>query len=418
MGAVSRACLACCFRALAWLAASWLCSGLLAHGAPRPAQAAPPSARTRTAPAGSAEFDALAKRAKAAHAAQKLDEALSSYDKALRLRPGWSEGRFALGSILYDRGRYAEARVEFRRVTAQEPRSGAAWASKGLCEFQLNNHEKALADLQHARVLGLTGNRGLMAAAEYHAAILLIRFGQYEAARDILRKFVREDEDSPGVIEALGLAVLRMPYLPGEAPADEREMITIGGRAFYQLSKNRYSPTARMAIDELVTRFPEEPNVHYAKGAFLLSVEESEAGLAEFRRVLAMQPWHVPAMLQLAFHLIKEGRYEEARPYAEHAVLAEPESFAAHNALGRVLLELDQTDRAIAELETAARLAPGSVQTYFALARAYQRAGRAEDVKRARATFIKLEAEQRAEQDKARGAGAEAFPLEPVPPPE
>jgi tetratricopeptide (TPR) repeat protein len=178
-----------------------------------------------------------------------------------------------------------------------------------------------------------------------------------------------------------------------------------------------------MAIDELVTRFPEEPNVHYAKGAFLLSVEENEAGLAEFRRVLAMQPSHVPAMLQLAFHMIKEGRYEEARPYAESAVLAEPGSFAAHNALGRVLLELDQTDRAIAELETAARLAPGSVQTYFALARAYQRAGRTEDVKRARETFIRLEAEQRAEQDKAREAATrepatQEPPLEPVPPDE
>jgi tetratricopeptide (TPR) repeat protein len=389
---------------IAWLAASVLCAGALAQTTSKPA-----------------DFDALARRAKAAHAAQKLDEALALYQKALGVRPGWSEGRFALGSILYDRGRYEEARVEFRRVTAQEPKSGAAWASKGLCEFQLRNHEKALADLQHARVLGLTGNRGLMAAAEYHAAILLIRFGQYEAARDILRKFVREDQDSPGVIEALGLAVLRMPYLPAEAPADKREMITIAGRAFYQLSKNRYSPTARMAIEELVTRFPEEPNVHYAKGAFLLSVEEGEAGLAEFRRVLAMQPSHVPAMLQLAFHMIKEGRYEEARPYAENAVLAEPESFAAHNALGRVLLELDQTDRAIAELETATRLAPGSVQTYFALARAYQRAGRTEDVKRARETFIRLEAEQRAEQDKARGAAAQEPatqepPLEPVPP--
>ena len=88
-----------------------------------------------------------------------------------------------------------------------------------------------------------------------------------------------------------------------------------------------------------------------------------------------MQPSHVPAMLQLAFHLMKEGRYEEALPYAEGAVKAEPDFFAAHNALGRVLLELDQTDRAISELETAARLAPNSVQTYFSLARAYQKAG-------------------------------------------
>jgi tetratricopeptide (TPR) repeat protein len=149
-----------------------------------------------------------------------------------------------------------------------------------------------------------------------------------------------------------------------------------------------------------------------------MTVEESEAGLAEFRRVLAMQPSHVPAMLQLAFHLMKEGRYEEALPYAESAVQAEPDFFAAHNALGRVLLELGQTDRSIAELEKAARLAPNSVQTYFSLARAYQRAGRTEDVKRARDTFTKLEAALRAEREKTRGVATQSPSLEPVPPPE
>jgi tetratricopeptide (TPR) repeat protein len=121
-------------------------------------------------------------------------------------------------------------------------------------------------------------------------------------------------------------------------------------------------------------------------------------------------------MLQLAFHLMKEGRYEEALPYAESAVTAEPDFFAAHNALGRVLLELGQTDRSIAELEKAARLAPNSVQTYFSLARAYQRAGRTEDVKRARETFTKLDAALRAEREKTRGVAAQSPSLEPEPP--
>jgi predicted Zn-dependent protease len=123
-------------------------------------------------------------------------------------------------------------------------------------------------------------------------------------------------------------------------------------------------------------------------------------------------------MLQLAFHLLKEGRYEEALPYAESAVKAQPDFFAAHNALGRALLETGETERAIAALETAARLAPNSVQTWFTLARAYQRAGRAEDVKRARENFVKLDAALRAEREKTRGVAAQPPSLEPEPPPE
>jgi tetratricopeptide (TPR) repeat protein len=116
-----------------------------------------------------------------------------------------------------------------------------------------------------------------------------------------------------------------------------------------------------------------------------------------------MQPNHVSAMLQIAFQLIKEGRYEEALPLAENAVQVEPEFFATHNALGRVLLELGETDRAIASLEKAAQLAPNSVQTWFALTRAYQKAGRTDDVKKARETFVKLDAALRAEREKTRG---------------
>lgn len=379
----------------------------------------PPAAPAAKVPAaGSAEFEALARKAQAAHEAQKLDEALVAYEKALKLRPRWSEGRFALGAVLYDLDRYEEARTEFRQVLVQEPQSGAAWAFRGMCEFQLRNHEQALSDLQKGRVLGLAANPALKSVADYHVGILLVRFAQYEAARDILSNFALVDQDSPGVLEGLGLAALRMPYLPAEIPPDKREMVRIAGRAIFQFTKNRYAPAARLAFDELATRYPEEPNAHYARGAFLMTVEEPDAGMASFRRVLSMQPSHVPAMLQLAFHLMKEGRYEEALPYAESAVAAEPDFFAGHNALGRVLLELGETDRAITELEKAAQLAPNSVQTYFSLARAYQRAGRTEDVKRARETFTKLEAALRAEREKTRGVAVQTPSLEPEPPPE
>jgi tetratricopeptide (TPR) repeat protein len=368
-------------------------------------------------PPATPAFDKVARQALEAHAAQKLDEALALYQKALRIRPRWSEGRFALGTVLYDLDRYEEARAEFRRVTAEQPKSGAAWAFKGMCEFQLKNLEGALADLEKGRALGLGANPSLKAVADYHTAVLFTRFGEFELAQKMLRDFALTGRDTPGVIEALGLAALRMPYLPAEAPADKREMIVMAGRALFEFTKSRYSPTARLAFEELVRRYPEEPNTHYANGAFLLSLEERETALAEFRRVLDMDPVHVPAMLQLALTLIKEGQHEQALPYAEKAVATKPDFFAAHNALGRALLELDQVDRAIQELETAARLAPTSAQTYFALTRAYQRAGRKEDMERARATFVKLDKALRAEYSTTRAEG-QSQTLEPTPPQE
>ncbi len=93
-----------------------------------------------------------------------------------------------------------------------------------------------------------------------------------------------------------------------------------------------------------------------------------------------------------------------------------PNLFAARNALGRALLELGDVDRAVQELEKGARLAPDSPETFFSLARAYAKQGRAEDAARARATFLKLGAARRTARSGPESVGgmppeAEAPPL-------
>lgn len=386
---------------------------------PAPAGQAPTSAKgAAAAPATDPAFEAAAKKARDAHAAKQLDEAVLLYQKALRMRPGWTEGRFGLGTVYYDLDRFTEARNAFRRVTTEAPKQATAWAFQGLCSFRLKEYETALEEIQKARQIGLGDNAQVQAVASYHAAILFIRFGKFEVAYEALREFALRDQDNPGVIEAFGLAVLRQPYLPSEAPAEKREMVLMAGRAGYELARGRRSPNTRRVFESLVTRYPEEVNIRYAWGTYLL-MDEPEAAMTEFKRVLTMDPTYVPAMLQLAFQDIKQGQFAEALPYAEKAVELEPRQFAARNALGRALLELGQTDRAIQELETGARIAPDSPQMLFHLARAYQRAGRKADADRTREAFIKLDRASRSQRTTMTGQGAlgEA-PAEPQAPPD
>jgi predicted Zn-dependent protease len=58
--------------------------------------------------------------------------------------------------------------------------------------------------------------------------------------------------------------------------------------------------------------------------------------------------------------------------------------------LGTVLVETKDTERAIAELETARAGLPEEPKVYFQLGRAYAAAGRAEDAAHARAEFARL----------------------------
>lgn len=346
-----------------------------------------------------AAFELLTQRAEAARQADKLDDAIKLYQQAIRQKPTWVEGWWVLGTMYYQLDRYGEGRNAFRRLVVLEPKGGVGWAFLGLCEFQLKDYANALLHLQRGRDAGLGSNEEIARVARYHAAILLTRFEQFELAFSVLQELAKGQSESPTVFEACGLMMLRLPYLPGETPAEKREVILKTGRAAFYLLADRRQEAAR-EFQELVAAFPNTPDVHYAYGIFFLRDSPDEA-LREFKQELQLSPQHVFARLQIAFEALKRNDAATGLSYAEEAVKLAPNLFAAHNALGRILFELGQTERAIKELETGVKQAPDSPEMYFALARAYSKAGRKVEADRTRTEFMRL--------DKIRRARKESF---------
>ena len=350
-----------------------------------------------------APFDDLAARAAASRDSGQLQEALTLYRKALTARPDWDEGRWYVATLLYELDRFAEAKNAFADVLRREPAHAGAHGLKGLCEFELRQYDTALADLLQARLMGVAKSTGIATAVSYHAAILLTRAADFEVANQLLTEFAGDGTDTPQVLEAFGLTVLRMPVLPSELSEGARELVQLAGRAGYAMAA-RHVEAARTALDELVTRYPETPNVHYARAVFFLTEDPARA-LDEFRRELEISPSHVPSRLQMAFEYLKRGEAAQALPVAVEAAKLAPEHFATRLALGQVLLEMNEIPRAIPELEAAARLAPGSPQAHFMLARAYTRAGRKVDAARARAEFTRLDQIVRATRQGSQAVG-------------
>jgi predicted Zn-dependent protease len=361
-------------------------------------------------------FNDLSRRAAEAMVAEKLDEALPLYQQALRRRPDWAEGWWMAGTILYERDIYAEARDALRALVSLDPKNGPGWGMLGLCEFQTREYERAIVSLLRGRLLGLGANDQLISVVRYHTAITYTRLEQYEAAFDVLREFIREQKESPKIIEAFGLTLLRMPFLPTETPPDKRELVLLAGQAAYQMAARR-GEVAEKIFKELLARYSSAPNVHYGYGVFLLT-RDADAALGEFRHELEISPEHVPAMLQIAFEYLKRDEHEAALSWAEKSVQLAPKLFPARNALGRILLELGQVDRAIKELEEGVKLAPDSPEMRFALARAYARAGRQQDAAREREAFTRLDKLYRAQREGPQsGEEAKASPDEKPPRP-
>jgi tetratricopeptide (TPR) repeat protein len=247
---------------------------------PKALSATSPPHKTAAVPR-SAEFDRLVKAATEARQEQRWEEAIGLYGKAVKLKPDYVEGYWYQGTAYYSLDDFTHGRDAFRKVVRLAPKNGAAYAFLGLCEFGLKEYDRSLQHLLQSRVLGVGDTKELGSVARFHAAIQMTRIEQYEQALETLGEFAGEGDDNPRVIEAMGLATLRMPVLPIEAPPERREMVMMAGRASYMMAAR--SPAATNAFEALAARYPETPNVHYAYGVYLLQ-EQPEKAIGEFTR--------------------------------------------------------------------------------------------------------------------------------------
>src|SRR3989442_6596622 len=233
------------------------------------------SPQKQSGAARSGEFDRVVKEATAARQGQRWEDAIELYGKAVKLRPVYVEGYWYQGIAYYSLDDYTHGRDAFRKVIRLAPKNGAAYAFLGLCEFGLKEYDRSLQHLLQSRVLGVGDTKELGSVARFHAAILMTRIEQHEQALETLGEFAGEGDDNPPVIETMGLATLRMPVLPIEAPPERRDMVMMAGRASYMMAA-RITAAAK-AFEALVDRYPESPNVHYAYGVYLLQEQPEKA---------------------------------------------------------------------------------------------------------------------------------------------
>ena len=376
-------------RAPALLVAVLMAGAAVSAQAPKRAAPARQSVARKPAAAAGAQFDKLVADATEARKAEQWDQAIALYAKAVKLKPSFVEGYWYQGTAYYTLEKFSECRDKFRDVLRLAPKNGAAYAFLGLCEYGLKDYDKSLQHLLQSRIYGVGDTGDLGSVSRFHAGLLMTRLEQYEQALETLGEFANEGNDNPRIIEAMGLATLRMPLLPEELPPDQREMVLMAGRASFQMA-TRNTAAAGKTFEALVLRYPETPNVHYANGVFLL-LEQPDKAIEEFKKELELQPGHPASLMQIAFEYLKRGDAKTALPWAKQAVAAAPRDFAAHKALGQALLDTGDVDGAIAELQTGLGLAPESPGLHFTLARAYQKAGRLEDANKEREEFTRLD---------------------------
>ena len=333
-------------------------------------------------------FETVARGADQDRQSGQLAEALNLYSEAVHLRPSWAEGWWWQGSILYEQDRFSEAEAPFRRFIALSKEPAPAYAFLALCEYETRDYAKAAEHLYAWSRAGSPGRRALGDVAAYHKALLLTRAGRFDEALYLLQEEARKLGNSPALTEAMGLASLRMPFLPEDYPPQRRESVWLAGMAAF------FSPQDFQHADTFAQRllldFGQEPNVHYFRGTLLHFHGSLDAAIKEFQQELRISPNHKAALTELAVCRIDADQPAEAMAPAKAAVELDPRNARAHYALGRALLDSGSYAESARQLELARELAPDSSRVRIALSNAYRRLGRDADAKREQAAFVAL----------------------------
>lgn len=316
-------------------------------------------------------------------------EAVALYTRALALNPDWKDGWWALGSIQYQKDRYPECRDAFQRLTAADPHSGPAFTMLGLCEYRTKQYEASLAHLRRGQELGVA-LEAIDDVGKYHAAKLLTRAGDFEGALNILAQFAQAGKENSGYIVLAGVAGLWKPVLPEDLAPEERELVFLAGRAFWDAAV-RNVPAAKKSFEVLLNKYPASPGVHYLYGSFAL-LEDSDRALPAFEEELKIWPDHVGALSAIAAEYLRRGEPAQGLPYGRRCVERMPQSFASHAIYGRLLAETGDLEGGLRELELAKKLGPDDPQPRIALASIYAKLGRQEDAARERREFVRLKA--------------------------
>ena len=238
----------------------------------------------------------------------------------------------------------------------------------GLTEFQLKDYPKAQIAFERGIALGLGDNAEFAEEVLYDDAIVNNLIGEPELAllrlKLIANRIAAAHPQDPvnavlsdtKLLDALGLAALRMQKLPTEIPPAKAQLVREAGHAQAYIAELDNADAGK-EIKQLVAQYPTEPGVRYLYGVYLLK-EDPPSAPEQFRQEIAVSPKDAAPRIQLALEFLRVSDYQQGLKYAQEAIALAPNNFVAHVACGRLWLGLGNSDHAVHELRIARQVSP------------------------------------------------------------
>lgn len=304
-------------------------------------------------------------------------EAERSFRRALQLREDWSPAMTALGSLLVESGKFAEAEALLTKALAAEPQNSSALAA--LIDLRLKTNA-SIAVLQEllASATVLTAKANQTAALWAARAALESAFDKRDAARVSLAKALAIDPANRwALVQTADLALRDSDILRAKETANALEKLGVNVEAIRTAISLAEGGGASSAAD-LEKQLEAEPKNVVALGR-LCSMLRRDAPMkaAEYcRRASEVEPSNISPAIGYAAALVQAREFDTAVFVLRGLTRIAPENSTAHANLATALFELKRYNDAIVEYEWLTSKQPNLAAAYYFLAVCYDRLGK------------------------------------------
>jgi tetratricopeptide (TPR) repeat protein len=277
---------------------------------------------------------------------ERIDEAVSYYWQALRLKPDYAEVYNNLGVALADQERFEAAIDNYLKALKIEPQLAAAHSNLGVALAKVGKHEGALF---HSR-------KALQLEPRYA--------GGYNNLGNVLAQQGKMEE-------AVANYSLALQLNPGYADAHNNLAVALARLGRYQEATTHHHEALRLK--------PNTAEAHNNLGVTLKNMGQLKPAMEHFLMALQLSPEYADPHNNLGDVFLRLGKLDEAVAHFSRALEIRANFPEAHNNLGVALARQGRFNEAIGHFNEALRLKPDYLQARANLDIALQMLGRANE---------------------------------------
>jgi len=290
--------------------------------------------------------------------------AIAPLQKVIADQPDFAYAHFQLAYVYTALKKTDEARAEYARTIAIDPKMSEAYLNLGMLLLDKQDNAAALAPLHKAVELLPAQSR-----PRYLLAVAQDRSGDQAGAAESFEALIHLDPNDITAINYLGAAALRQGQ-PAEAETRFRHALEVQpnsteARRGLALSLDaQKKPEAAGAYREYLEFAPGDSEARARLVHLLVEQKENDAALAELARLDAGKPPTVESLKLRADVQIAAKKWDDSVVTLQKALALAPNDAQLHGGLGRIYLQKRDFPAAEKELRIAFHL-DGKNLNYF-----------------------------------------------------